>query len=66
MSSTFIESLVPFDSSFLQAFGHFLCLGSFDNLEIPLVCKYGFFPITLGGIGFISITTIVAKTYLGN
>jgi len=59
--STFIKSLVPFYSSFFQSFGHFLCPGSFDNLEIPLVCKYAYFPITLGGIKLRSITTIVAK-----
>ncbi len=61
MSSTFIESLVSFDFSFLQVFGHLLCLGFFDSLEIPLACKYVFFLITLGGIELISTTTIVAK-----
>jgi hypothetical protein len=30
-SSTFIQSLISFDSSFLQMFGHLLGLGSFDN-----------------------------------
>jgi hypothetical protein len=47
-------------------FGHLLGLRSFDNPKGPLVRKQGSFPITLGGIGFISTSTITPTTYLGS
>jgi hypothetical protein len=64
--STFTESFISFNSSFLQMFGHLLGLGSFDGLEGPLVCKQTTFPITFGGIGPISTSTITQVAYLGN
>jgi hypothetical protein len=45
-------------------FGHLLGLGSFDSLEGLLAHKQSSFTITFGGIGFISIATIILTTYL--
>jgi hypothetical protein len=39
---------------------------SFDSLEIPLVHKHAFLPITFGGIELISTTTIATTIYLRN
>ncbi len=64
--SIFIESLVSFDYFLLQMFGCLLGLGSFDNLEIPLVHKHAYLPITLGGIELIPTTTINVTILLKN
>jgi len=65
-SSTFIESLISFDSSFHKMFGHLLGLGSFDSLKGILVHKQTSFLITFGGIELISTSTIAPTTYLGS
>jgi hypothetical protein len=44
-SSTFIESFISFNSSFLQMFGHLLGLGSFDSPKGPLALKQVSFSI---------------------
>jgi hypothetical protein len=44
----------------------FLGLGSFDSPKGPLAHKQFFFPITFGGIEFISTTTIALTTILGS
>jgi hypothetical protein len=63
-SPTFIDSLISFDSPFLQMFGCLLGSRSFDSLEGHLAHKKALFPITLGSIGFISTSTITLTTYL--
>jgi hypothetical protein len=62
--STFIDSLVSFDSSLLQMFGCLLGPWSFDSLKGPLTYKHAFLPITFNGIEFISMATITPTTYL--
>jgi hypothetical protein len=62
--STFIETFLFFDSSFLQVFGHLLGPRSFDNLEGFLARKQAYFPITFDGIGIILMATIAPITYL--
>jgi hypothetical protein len=44
-------------------FGHLLGPGSFDNLEGPSIRKQTSFPITFGGVKFIS-TSIIAPNNL--
>ncbi len=63
-SSTFIKSFIFFYFCFLQVFGCFLGLRSFDSLEGPLTHKQAFLPINFGGIKFIPTTTIALVTYL--
>jgi hypothetical protein len=47
-------------------FGHLLGARSFDSFEGFLACKQASLPIILGGIGFISTSTIAPATYLGS
>ncbi len=61
---TLIKSFVYFDYSFLQMFGSLMGLWSFDSPERFLGHKQAFLPITLGGIRFISTSTIAPTTYL--
>jgi hypothetical protein len=63
-SSTYIESIISFDFSFLQNFGHLLGPRSFDSPKGPLVCKQVSFLIIFGGIKLLSIVTIAPTTYL--
>jgi len=65
-SSTFTKSCISFDSSFLQMFGHLLGSRSFNNPEGPLVHKQASLPITFGGVGLISTSTIAPTSYLGS
>jgi hypothetical protein len=65
-SFTFIKSLISFDSSLHKVFGRFLCPGSFDNLEGLLTYKQTSLPITFGGVGFISTSTITPIACLRN
>jgi len=65
-SSTFVESLISFNSSPFQVFQHLLGLGSFDSLEGLLACKWASLPKTFSGIMFISTFTIAPTTYLGS
>jgi hypothetical protein len=62
--STFIDSFVSFDFSFLQVFGHLLDPRSFHSLEGPLIHRHASLPINFKGIRLISITTIAPTTYL--
>ncbi len=62
--STFMESLISFDSSFHKMFGHLLGLRSFDSPEGLLACKQASLPITFDGIEFISRPTNAPTTYL--
>jgi hypothetical protein len=64
--STFIESLISFDSSLHKMFGHLLGLRPFDSLKGPLARKQTSLPITFNGIGLILTFTIAATTYLGS
>jgi hypothetical protein len=61
---TFTKSLISFDFSLLQMFGHLLGLGSFDSLEGFIVCKQISFLITFGGVELISTSTITPTSYL--
>jgi len=65
-TSTFIKSLVSFDSSFLKMFGCFLGPRSFDSPKGPLIHKEAYLPIAFGGIKLIQTTTIIVITYLGS
>jgi len=47
-------------------FGRLSGLRSFDSSQGPLAYKQAFFPIILGGIGFIPTSTIAPTTYLGS
>jgi len=47
-----------------KMFGCLLGLGSFDSLKRLLTCKQTSLPITFGGVGFISTSTITPITYL--
>jgi hypothetical protein len=64
LSPTFIDSIISFDSSLFQMFGHLLGLRSFDSLEGPIFHKQASLLIILGGISFISTSTIAPTTYL--
>jgi hypothetical protein len=57
-SSTFIETLISFDSYFFKMFRLFLGLNYFDSSKGLLICKQVFLPITYGGIRFIPTSTI--------
>jgi hypothetical protein len=63
-SSNFTKSFISFDFSLLQMFGCFLGPRSFDSLEGPITHKQLCLPITFGGIGLISTSTITPTTYL--
>ncbi len=62
--STFIESLISFDSSLHKVFGPLLGPRSFDNLKGPLIHKQTSLPIIFGGIELISTSTIAPTTCL--
>jgi hypothetical protein len=62
--STFIKSLISFDSSFFQMFGHLLGLGSFDSPKRFIAHKQASLPIIFDGIKFILIVIIALITYL--
>jgi len=62
--STFIESFISFDSFAFQLFWRFLGPRSFDSPKRPLACKQTAFPITFGGVGFMSTSMITLITYL--
>jgi hypothetical protein len=64
--STFIDSLISFDFSFLQVFGCLLGTKSFDSPKGPLARKQTSLPITFGDIGCIPTITITLTTYLGS
>jgi hypothetical protein len=64
--STFIDSLVSFDSSLLQMFGCLLGPWSFNSPKGPLVRKHVSFLIIFDGIGLIPIATITPTTCLRN
>jgi len=49
--STFIESFISFDPSFLQMFGCLLCVGFFDSLKGILIHEQDFFQIFLMALG---------------
>jgi hypothetical protein len=55
-----------FYSSFLQMFGCFLGLGSFNSPKGVIACKEAYFLIAFGGIKLIRTTTIIAIAYLGS
>jgi hypothetical protein len=63
-SSTFIKTLISFDSLLFQLFGHLLGPRFFDSLKGLLTHKQLFFTITFGGIGLILIATITLGAYL--
>ncbi len=62
--STFIKSLISFDSSFHKVFGRLLDPGSFNSLKRLLTHKQSSFPITFSGIKLILTSTITPITYL--
>jgi hypothetical protein len=63
--SIFIKSLVSFNSSLLQMFGHLLGPRSFNSPKGPLAYKQASLPIVFGDISFILTTIISPTTYLG-
>jgi len=63
--STFIKSLISFDFSFFQMFGHLLGLSSFDSPKGPLVRKQVSLLITFNGVRLILTLTIALEAYLG-
>jgi hypothetical protein len=63
---TFTKSLISFNSSFLQVFGHLLGPRSFDILERPIVHKQVSFPITFDVVKLILTVIITPIAYLRN
>jgi hypothetical protein len=47
-------------------FRHLLGPRSFDSLEGPLICEQASLPITFGGVGLLSTSTITLIVYLGS
>jgi hypothetical protein len=65
-SSTFIESIIFYYSSFHKSFGHLLGPGSFNSPKRPLARKQASLSKTFGGVEFISTFTIAPAGHLQN
>jgi len=63
-SSTYIKSLISFDSSFHKVFGHLSGSRSFDSPKGPLARKQTSLPITFNDVKLISTFTVTPVDYL--
>ncbi len=55
---------MAFDLTFMGVFGRLQGLGSFECPQVSLACWQIFFPISFGGVGFISSKVIMLVGYL--